>query len=1518
MNKKISQFEVTSTFEDGDILTLVQDGTNKIIHKDDFETSLSGTFATNERVDGIEEDIDALDQKVDNNYTDLSDKIVEGDTNVTNNLTSNINEYYDVLNNKIITLEDKHDKDVSEVNDTVQGWIDEIDNKGDKNDLQDLLNRIIENENLLTAIADLIANGGGSGETPGFHTQPTSTIFPLSGYYKGENADPLATTDTLNQALAKLECQIDNISGSSSGSLPLIKMGQTTATSDGTIYTSGKVDEDYLRNSGDTATGYTTFLAGIQGGSQFREGWDGVGASLFPISGGDKWKFEVDELFVRGAMTVNELVVNEIKAVGGDILVTLADMEIVEVEDISDGWRCYFDTEDGTKYNQFRVRDQAICQKFDGKNVKRYWRMVSEVGDDYIVLSKSVCESGSGNPEVGDKVLLLGHRYEADESVNESMKDRRNAIFISAKGEGAPRIAFYSNIDDFTLVNKDRTVIGGENSKFVGTIMQTTNTGDLVRVPIYRGEWNADTVYNYYDQVTYQGSLWIAMTDNVTSVPSIDNDEWQLQVSKGDQGQAGDDVARWVEITGSRLFLYDTPDYSGTPNPASVSLLCNTYGMTNPTYEWRMLTDPIQVIGNGPAQTIPHTLFPTRTVNIRCVVTDSDGTQYYDDYQLAKLANGAEGLDAYYIDLTNSTVNIPYDSSGNSPLVGLSTIYTEVYAYHGIEPITIESITPVVTQGTAEVSVSGNKVTLTSISTVSATIRLNIVVSDGVTLTKDWYINKTHDGENGFNGTDAAYVYLTGEQVFKYPQGASVPTNNPIILTATPYEIEDPYFTWYWSLTSTDDWKVLEGEGGRYYVDGDPMQGTTTANTLTVSHNGVYFSTNDSVAFRVECSTYDGGGVIYSDETNVIKVYDGKDGIGSYGCILTNMNHTVPANFNGEVDPTELARAKTEAQLWRGTDQLDKTEFTITQTLQSGNGTVSVDNANKTVTCTGLTSDSAVWRVHFLTDIEEDDGTVTQNKEVGVVDFTVSKSKGGEAGYQPVSIYCMTSSTPSRPTMSYRPSSSGSSSGGYTWYPDPTYSTSYSTWESHGNIDPNNGGVVVVDSGTGYRWTTPVKISGKDGAQGPRGEQGLPGRIGDSAYDIAVDEGFNGDKEEWLASLNGPGLNYRGRWESGKTYGWTAASTGNVRDIVRGHKNSESDKDDYYYMWNSYYKGTVITTSRPNQDYTTVDGTSGKHWVRFGASFESIATGLLFADKATIAGWEFTDEYIYSQSNTMRLDGRTNPLSNIHLAAGSNAASNPGNASFRVSKTGSLTANNATITGNITADYGRIGGFTINDTFLKYSSSGYGNILLGGDTLPSTMGSRGTSMVSIQNTNNAGTSTLDPTANSCLRLYSSGTANIRNALFADGDVYVKGGFMAVEQPYSVSGTTGTLDDASFYKRRTFVVPSVSSGNASMKLPDSADISKNFGRSVYGNDSIDGLVIEFVILVSGHASGILYVYGGEDNYYNRSQYLYEGNGQRLRDNSAISQDNVGCRPGSTTFFRYHNRNWYVFTHYGRNT
>ena len=72
MNKKISQFELTTKLQEQDLITLVQDGSNKNITSGSFTTSLSGTFATNERVDAVEEDVEILDTKVNDNYKDLS------------------------------------------------------------------------------------------------------------------------------------------------------------------------------------------------------------------------------------------------------------------------------------------------------------------------------------------------------------------------------------------------------------------------------------------------------------------------------------------------------------------------------------------------------------------------------------------------------------------------------------------------------------------------------------------------------------------------------------------------------------------------------------------------------------------------------------------------------------------------------------------------------------------------------------------------------------------------------------------------------------------------------------------------------------------------------------------------------------------------------------------------------------------------------------------------------------------------------------------------------------------------------------------------------------------------------------------------------------------------------------------------------------------------------------------------------------------------------------------------------
>lgn len=1200
MNKKISQFELTTKLQEQDLITLVQDGSNKNITSGSFTTSLSGTFATNERVDAVEEDVEILDTKVNDNYKDLSNKIVEGDTSVTTNLNSAITSYYDVLNNKIITLDTKHDTDMSEIGGTMQEWIDDIDNRSTLQQLQDALNRLTVAENTITALSELIANGGGSGSAPGYHTQSTATIFPLSGYYKANDASPLATSDTLNQALSKLENQVEAVA-SSSGSLPVIKSTETTQPSDGTLYTSLKTEKTFLNKYGDTAEGRIDFKNGLQGGTIFRSGWDGQGASLYPF--GTKWNLELDNLFVRGNMTVNELTVNEIKAVGGDLLVTLGDMKCTKVEILSDGYKCYFDTEDGTKYNEFVVNDMAICQQFDGKNVKRYWRKVNEVGRDYIILSKDVCEPNSSEPGEGDTILQLGHMYEADPDYNLQMDERRNAIYISAKGMNAPRLTFYKGIDEFTLADdpvagvvRERVVIGGEQTKFVGTIYQTSNTG-IVRVPVYKGLWVSGNTYYYYDQVSHNGSLWICMKpDGTTAEPKDEEDDWQKQVSKGEAGTPSDDVAKWVEITGDRLFLYETPDDSGTPTPSTISLMANVHGMTNPSFKWTRLDTGV-TMGTYSSLEVFYTSLNKgqRTLSLRCTVTNSDGGEYYDDVQLAKLFNGAEGADAYYVDLSNGTAVIPYDESGN-PKIVISEIYTDVMAYHGINAISIKNMTIKSVKGTAtaHVDLASNRVYLDTLNSTTAEITISVTLEDGYTIDKVWYIGTTKDGENGFNGEDAMYMTMTGEQYFHYKSGETVPNPTYIDISTSTTNVNGATYKWYYSEAGKYSWNLIQNEVGP---------------TLRVQYNSAWMNIADEVTFK--CVVTDSVGNEFYDFITINKVRDGEN---VYRGSLQNENCSIVTDENGIFTADAARVATTTSKLRYGNEEVTNYTLQGYGTPYYGTGpSLNYNSSTKELSyptdkLSAFTSDALVYRIDFYTTVKG------ANTKVDTVDFVISKSKQGvtgQDGKQEVTIYICSNSTPSRPTFATLPTATGA----YNWSLDAHYLSSYTTWSSKGTYNPSTNSIDLIPN-TSYRWTEPVKFSGKDGVNG---QDSYSPYIGSDGYwyyyDDASQQYVKGRYAQGATGATGatgpagPALVFRGDFSSSKTYYWTD----DRRDIVK-HNGQ-------YYIVKS--KGHTSSISG----------------FQVMSSFEMVATGLLLAQTANIAGWNFDPTgIIYSANKCVVLD----------------------------------------------------------------------------------------------------------------------------------------------------------------------------------------------------------------------------------------------------------------------------------------
>lgn len=154
---------------------------------------------------------------------------------------------------------------------------------------------------------------------------------------------------------------------------------------------------------------------------------------------------ELDELTVRKRMNVHELMVEKVKSVGGNLILSVGSAKIEAVTDAGDYFRCTYQPAGAGMGNPFVVDDQVLCQTFGGENARRYWRRVVAIGDGYFDLSRADCEAGSAVPEVGDEVVQLGHRTD---------RSRQSAILLCAVGADAPYTDHYDGIDGFSLAGK--------------------------------------------------------------------------------------------------------------------------------------------------------------------------------------------------------------------------------------------------------------------------------------------------------------------------------------------------------------------------------------------------------------------------------------------------------------------------------------------------------------------------------------------------------------------------------------------------------------------------------------------------------------------------------------------------------------------------------------------------------------------------------------------------------------------------------------------------------------------------------------------------------------------------------------------------------------------------------------------------------------------------------------------------------------------------------------------------------
>lgn len=216
--------------------------------------------------------------------------------------------------------------------------------------------------------------------------------------------------------------------------------------------------------------------------------------------------------------------------------------------------------------------------------------------------------------------------------------------------------------------------------------------------------------------------------------------------------------------------------------------------------------------------------------------------------------------------------------------------------------------------------------------------------------------------------------------------------------------------------------------------------------------------------------------------------------------------------------------------------------------------------------------------------------------------------------------------------------------------------------------------IVANKSGTGAlleNWSEPVRITPYDGKDGENGKS--------------------------------PAMVYRGEYDSSKTY------YGNQYRVDAVKHNG------------IYYIARIDAG-----EFHNVAPTNTSKWNNFGAQFESIATGLLLAENANIAGWIFRNNRLESQTlaDGTTADGATTkkPMvfmngvtGEVSFAGGkvqfnSDGTVSIGNGKFAIDKDGNVTMKNVTME-NITASSGTFTGKIIANSGIQFKTQDlYGSI----------------------------------------------------------------------------------------------------------------------------------------------------------------------------------------------------------------
>lgn len=300
----------------------------------------------------------------------------------------------------------------------------------------------------------------------------TSRITSISQNVQYPSEVDIEVSDVLGKGVfEKIDEELGEVrhyAKTASAGLPdIVRSWENTPASDFNLFSAKRSRKEFLnKRENDTAQGLITFEQGLRLGG-FKSGIVGgeidaagnaellsvVVRSLLRspsfVDGllGSGWQLEmdadgishlaVDRLTVRQTMRVLELLVEKVRSVGGELVVSAADGKISGVDMDAAGQHYLLTFEMGCP---FVAGDLVRCKVEGGAASKSYWVEIAAVegGVARVVAS----EFGGALPAVGDECVLMG---------STSDPQRQGLILISATDDGQPRIDVMNGVSGKTL-----------------------------------------------------------------------------------------------------------------------------------------------------------------------------------------------------------------------------------------------------------------------------------------------------------------------------------------------------------------------------------------------------------------------------------------------------------------------------------------------------------------------------------------------------------------------------------------------------------------------------------------------------------------------------------------------------------------------------------------------------------------------------------------------------------------------------------------------------------------------------------------------------------------------------------------------------------------------------------------------------------------------------------------------------------------------------------------------------------